>query len=40
MLPVAKLGNSKTPMGPFHTIVFAVPTTAANLCTEEGRKER
>ena len=39
LLPVAKLGNSKTPMGPFHTIVFAVPTTAANLCNNEERKE-
>ena len=36
LVPFAKAGNSKTPMGPFHTIVPAPLTAAQNALLVSG----
>src|SRR3990172_3874241 len=40
LVPLAKFGNSNTPIGPFHTINFAPLIAAANWSTVAGPMSR
>src|SRR5450432_3167210 len=40
LVPTANLGNSKTPAGPFHTMVRAVETTSSMAATDLGPMSR